>query len=320
MSTGGEGNGVTVSSPAATIDGGDLLRRRQQLHALFTLVLSFFGLIAGIAAIPWVGFHAIDFLMLVVMYALTMTGVAVGFHILLSHRGFEAPSAVRVTLAILGSMAGQGPPLYWATNHRLHHGSSDGEGDLHSPWVEADGRALSRLRGLWHAHVGWMFDHAPANPLRFSKDLLRNAALTRTSQLYYLWLVLGVVLPALAGLALAGLRGLFSGLVWGGLARMCLVQHATFAGNSICHFLGEHTYDTGDRSTNVLWLTIPTWGGAMHNTHHAFPSSPVVGFRWWHLDLGGWIVCGLERLGLAASLRVPSEDQRQAALVRGRRA
>jgi len=303
--------GLEASNQPFTI-GGAALRRRQRVHALATLVVSFLALLGGLAAIPFVGFNRLDAAMLFTMYALTMTGVAVGFHILLAHRAFRTTAGVRVVLTVLGSMAGQGPALYWATNHRLHHGRSDDEGDLHSPWAFRDGAARSGLRALWHAHVGWMFAHDPANPLRFSKDLLRDLTLTRVSQLYYVWLVLGIALPAAIGFAIAGPRGLWSGVVWGGLARMCLVQHATFAGNSICHRFGARTYDTGDRSTNVLWLTVPTWGGAMHNTHHAFPSSPVVGFAWWHLDIGGWIVLGLARLGLASDVRIPTKEQQRA--------
>jgi stearoyl-CoA desaturase (delta-9 desaturase) len=285
------------------------------MHAFTTLVVSFIAVLAGVGAVPWLGFNWLDLSMLSVMYALTMTGVAVGFHLLFSHRAFRAGPGLRASLAILGSMAGQGSVLYWASNHRLHHGRSDQPGDLHSPWVDGAGRTQTALRGLWHAHLGWMFAHDPANHLRLSKDLLRDTLLTRINQLYYSWLALGVLLPSLVGYALAGPRGLWSGLIWGGLARMCFVQHATFSGNSICHHFGVHTYDTGDRSTNVVWLTIPTWGGAMHNTHHAFPSSALVGFEWWHLDIAGWIILALERLAVVDMVRRPTEQQRCAALM-----
>lgn len=295
-----------------TVSGAGL-RLQQHLHALLTLGLGLAATITGVCAIPWLGFRALDLTMLIAMYALTMTGVAVGFHLLFAHRAFRAGRVVRALLAVAGSMAGQGPVLYWASNHRLHHARSDASGDLHSPWIDAAGRPSSGIRGFWHAHVGWMFAHDPANHMRLSKDLLRDATLTRINQLYYAWLVLGLLLPALTGFALEGPRGLWSGLIWGGLARMCLVQHATFAGNSICHRFGTHTYDTGDRSTNVIWLTIPTWGGAMHNTHHAFPSSAIVGFEWWHLDIAGWVILLLERIGLAHDVRRPTEQQIAAA-------
>ncbi len=305
---------ASIAPPSATIATvrGGALHRRQLAHAYVTLGLGAAGLVGGLVAIPRLGVTWLDAAMLGTMYALTMTGVAVGFHNLFSHRAFRTSAAIRVTLAILGSMAGQGPVVYWATNHRLHHGKSDEAGDMHSPWVGPDREAHAGLRGFWHSHVGWMFTHDPANPLRFSKDLLRDTTLGRINGLYYLWVILGLVLPSVVGFALDGTRGLWSGIVWGGLARMCLVQHATFAGNSVCHLVGEHTYDTGDRSTNVWWLTIPTWGGAMHNTHHAFPSSPVVGFAWWHFDIGGFIVRALVRLGLASEIRVPTAAQRSA--------
>ncbi|WP_224361032.1 acyl-CoA desaturase [Hyalangium versicolor] len=307
-----DGQEVRTSSAAQrlTIDGR-AVRTRQRLHALVTLIVPFLG--SGVALVGAFlhGFKAVEIALLVGMYAVTMMGVDVGYHRLFSHRSFKAHPLLRAMLAVFGSMAAQGPVIYWASNHRLHHARSDSEEDLHSPYLDERGQQRGVVSGLWHAHVGWMFGHAPANPIRLAKDLLRDTTLTRINQLYYLWVLIGLGVPTLIGGLVAGsVSGAVSGLLWGGLVRMFLVQHATFAGNSFCHVFGTRPFQTGDWSTNNLWLVIPTFGGAMHNTHHAFPSSAFVGFRWWHFDLGGGLIRGFERAGLASDVKVPPPEAR----------
>ncbi|ADO73863.1 Delta-9 acyl-lipid desaturase 2 [Stigmatella aurantiaca DW4/3-1] len=287
------------------------MRTRQRLHALVSLFLPLAGTLLTLARLFTQGLLAADLGLLVLMYTVTMTGVDVGYHRLFSHRSFKARSSLRALLAVCGSMAAQGPPIYWASNHRLHHARSDTEDDLHSPHVNGEGQRRGRLAGLWHSHAGWMFGHTPANPIRLAKDLLRDTTLTRINQLYYLWVMLGLLLPTALGGLLAGTwQGAWSGFLWGGLARMFFVQHATFSGNSLCHFFGSRPHRTGDWSTNNLWLVIPTFGGAMHNNHHAFPSSAFVGSRWWHFDLGGGLIRLFAKLGLASGIKVPSPEAR----------
>lgn len=301
-----------TAAPRLTIDGR-AVRSQQRLHACATLVLPLAGALLALATLVTRGPRPLEFALLVGMYSVTMMGVDVGYHRLFSHRSFKAHPLLRGLLAVCGAMAAQGPVVYWASNHRLHHARSDTDEDLHSPHVDAKGRRRGILAGLWHAHVGWMFEHEPANPIRLAKDLLRDTALMRLNALYPVWVLLGLLLPTVVGGLLEGSwSGAGSGLLWGGLTRMCLVQHATFAGNSLCHYFGSRPYPTGDESTNNLWLVVPTFGGAMHNTHHAFPSSAFVGFRWWHFDLGGGLIRLFARLGLASDLKEPSPETRQA--------
>jgi stearoyl-CoA desaturase (delta-9 desaturase) len=288
-----------------TIDGR-AVRTRQRLHALATLVLPFAGFVAAAFGVVAHGFRALEIALLVGMYTISMMGVDVGYHRLFSHRSFKAHPALRAVLAVLGSTAAQGPVLYWATNHRLHHATSDTEADLHSPYVDEHGRPRGTLRGFWHAHIGWQFGHEPANPLRLAKDLMRDTTLMRLSQLYHVWILAGLALPAAIGALVGGWRGAWAGCLWGGLVRIFLVQHATFAGNSICHMFGSRPHPTKDWSTNNLLLVVPTFGGAMHNNHHAFPSSAAVGTRWWHFDLGGWLIRGFAAVGLASDVRLGS--------------
>jgi stearoyl-CoA desaturase (delta-9 desaturase) len=305
--------GTPASPPARAADrltiDGRAVRTRQRLHAYASLLVPLAGTVVAVVQAWRHGLGALELLLLVGMYAVTMMGVDTGFHRLFSHRSYKAHPALRALLAISGSMAAQGPVIYWAANHRLHHARSDTEEDLHSPQVDARGKPLGALRGLWHAHVGWMSGHAPANPLRLGKDLLRDTALGRINQLYYAWVALGLLLPAAVAGALTGSwEGAGSGLLWGGLVRIFLVQHATFAGNSLCHFFGSQPYRTGDGSRNTPWLVIPTFGGAMHNTHHAFPSSAITGFRWWHCDISGWLIRGFAAVGFAWEVKAPPPE------------
>jgi stearoyl-CoA desaturase (Delta-9 desaturase) len=289
-----------------TIDGR-AVRARQRLHAYATLLVPLAGTLLALMEAVTHGLGRLEAALLVGMYAVTMMGVDTGYHRLFSHRSFKAHPALRALLAVCGSMAAQGPVIYWAANHRLHHSRSDTEEDLHSPRVDENGQRRGSLSGLWHAHAGWMFSHAPANPLRLGKDLLRDLTLGRINQLYYLWVLLGLLVPAALGGLLTGTwAGAGSGLLWGGLVRMFLVQHATFAGNSLCHLFGRQPHGTGDGSTDNLWLTLPTFGGALHNTHHAFPSSAFLGPRWWHFDISGWLIRTFAALGLAWDVKAPA--------------
>ncbi|HUK42498.1 MAG TPA: hypothetical protein VLX11_15700, partial [Candidatus Acidoferrales bacterium] len=64
-------------------------------------------------------------------------GIGMGYHRLLTHRGFKAPKWFEYFLTICAVTALEGGPLLWVTTHRIHHQFSDKEGDPHSP---RDGR------------------------------------------------------------------------------------------------------------------------------------------------------------------------------------
>jgi stearoyl-CoA desaturase (delta-9 desaturase) len=238
----------------------------------------------------------------------TVSGLAgtVGFHRLLAHRAFQVRPSVKVLLAVFGSMAGQGPPIYWVALHRQHHSFSDRPGDPHSPHLFGDG-FRDQFRGLWHAHIGWMFDHELPDSARYAPDLLRDRALSKVNSLYHLWLVIGLAIPTVIDGAVTGtLRGAFLGFLWGGLARLFLGEHLIWSINSLCHFYGTRPFKVSDHSANNVWLSFITFGEALHNNHHAFPSSAAFGLRWWQLDPGKWLIRLLEKLHLAWDVKLPS--------------
>jgi stearoyl-CoA desaturase (delta-9 desaturase) len=241
-----------------------------------------------------------DILVLALSYAVIGTGITVGFHRLLTHRSFKCHRLLRAGFAALGSAAAEGPVIDWVATHRKHHQFSDEKGDPHSPHGHGTGW-MGALRGLAHAHVGWVFsDMEVADENRYAKDLLADPLIRFVDRTFVLWVVAGLGAAFGLGVALTGtVAGGLTALLWGGAARIFLMHHATFSINSLCHFFGRKDWDTGDESRNLAWLAIPTWGEAWHNNHHAFPTSYRHGLRRWQLDPSAAIIRTLEILGLA---------------------
>src|SRR3954464_15075915 len=215
-----------------------------------------------------VGFH--DLALLLVMYVITGFGVTVGFHRMLTHRSFRTSKPVEYLLAAAGSMAVQGPVINWVADHRKHHAHTDEEGDPHSPHVGRGAGILGAVRGLLHAHVGWLVsDHGQAERTRYARALAEDPGM-RAINRSFLWIVaLGLALPAVAGYLITGrLSGALTGLLWGGLVRIFLLHHVTWSINSICHFFGRRRFAVEDHSTNVWWLALPSFGEAWHHNHH----------------------------------------------------
>jgi stearoyl-CoA desaturase (Delta-9 desaturase) len=242
-----------------------------------------------------------DILILAITYVVIGTGVTVGFHRLLTHRSFKTSRLVRAGFAALGSAAAEGPVIDWVATHRKHHQFSDVEGDPHSPHTDHGSGWRGALRGLAHAHIGWVFsDMEVADERRYAKDLLADPMIRFVDRTFVLWVALGLAFPFGLGVALTGtVAGGLTGLLWGGAARIFFLHHATFSINSLCHFFGRRDYDTGDQSRNLAWLAIPTWGEAWHNNHHAFPTSYRHGLRRWQIDPSAGVIRLMEMTGLA---------------------
>jgi stearoyl-CoA desaturase (Delta-9 desaturase) len=264
-----------------------------------------------------------DLLILTVMYMLTAVGVTVGFHRLLTHRAFQTHAWLRHLLALLGSMSLQGGVIDWVADHRKHHTFTDEDGDPHSPHA-GHGAGLGGIaRGLWHAHVGWLFQtHGQASSRRFAPDLLEDPTMRRINRAFPLIALFTFVLPLLLGLTFSGgsWRAALTALLWGGLVRIFLVHHITWSINSICHFFGSRRFATNDQSTNVFWLALPSLGEAWHHNHHAFPRSAFHGLRWYELDPSGWLILMLARVGLAWDVVRVTPEREHAKLADGRMA
>jgi stearoyl-CoA desaturase (Delta-9 desaturase) len=260
----------------------------------------------------WQGIlHASDLIVFGILYLATALGITVGFHRLLTHRSFKTTAPVRALLAILGSAAIEGPVIAWVADHRKHHAFSDRPGDPHSPHVDHGVGWLGALRGLLHAHVGWIFIHTQRGlKSRYAPDLQRDRVVSFVDRTFLVWAVAGLGVAFGLGVAIGGtvVAGL-TALLWGGAVRVFFVHHITYSINSLCHFFGRRSFDTPDESRNLAWLAPFSLGEAWHNNHHAFPTSAVHGLGRWQLDPSALVIGGLERLGLAWDVVRPTPER-----------
>ncbi len=302
-------------SPARVTDSEGpapaVTRRPEQV---ITAIIVFAPLLAlGIAVVlawGW-GIRPRDVGIALALYGLTGYGVTVGFHRLFAHRSFRAPRPIRVVLAVAGSMTFQGPVIGWVADHRRHHAFTDTDGDPHSPHCYGEG-FIARGRGLWHAHVGWLFDNDPTSQSRYARDLVADRDLVVIDRLFPVWCALSLAIPFALGWLIGGtLAAAGTALLWGGAVRICLLHHVTWSINSLCHTFGRRPYRTHDRSTNLSALSVISLGESFHNTHHAFPSSARHGLDRGQLDSSAALIRGLERIGWVSHVRQPGFERRQ---------
>lgn len=259
-----------------------------------TLALLHAGAVAACFYFEWRWLLAAAFL----YWVATGLGISMGYHRLLTHRGYQVPLPLEYFFAACGALSLQGGPIFWAAVHRIHHQNSDKPGDPHSP-----------RDGPWWAHMGWVLhgasDHWNTPKMaRYAPDLARHR--------FYLWLnryhwapsaALGALLLALGGLPL---------MLWGLCARVVFSLHATWLVNSATHLWGARRFATRDNSRNNWWVALITFGEGWHNNHHAHPSSARHGLAWYEFDVS-WIQIQMLRvLGVARSVRAATLDPPQA--------
>ena len=259
-----------------------------------------------------------DLAIFLALYVATGLGVTVGFHRLLTHRSFRTSAPMRGLLAILGTMSVEGPVISWVADHRKHHAYTDRVGDPHSPHVDHGQGWRGALRGLAHAHVGWLFDHQQRGAReRFAPDLIADPAVAFVDRTFALWSLLGLAIPFGLGALLGGsVDAGLEGLLWGGAVRIFVLHHVTYSINSLCHFFGRRRFATDDHSRNLLWLAPLSFGEAWHNNHHAFPTSAFHGMGRLELDLSGIVIAGLERAGLVWDVQRVGRERRLAKALR----
>lgn len=245
------------------------------------------------------------------LHAVSLLGVEMGFHRLFAHRAFKAGRGLKIFLAVAGSFAFQGPPLWWASIHRKHHQHSDQPGDPHSMYLSDPQRRLT-LRGILHAHIGWIWTARSIGRGGFAnraKDLYQDKDLLWIHMRYPLFLSASLVLPPLVFGLLQGAQSALLAFIWISLARVFFANHLTYwCINSVTHGVGTRAYDTPDRSTNVGALTFFTFGQSWHNNHHAYPASAVMNHQRWQLDPGAWCLAVWEKCGWATNVIRPPLD------------
>ena len=242
--------------------------------------------------------------MLVGNWIVGSIGVGLGWHRLLTHRGFKAPKWLEYTLSIFATMSVQDPPNNWIATHRMHHAFTDTDKDPHSI-----------KPGFWWAQIGWILwgtaqDHDAATLQRYIPDLLKDKWHTVISRYFYV----PIIVSALILFAIGG----WTMVVWGVFARVVVGWHTTWFVNSLAHIYGPRPYDTGDNSTNNWFVAILTFGEGWHNNHHMSPTSARHGLKWYQFDMN-WIAIRIfEKLGWATNIRIfepekPAVELKQAA-------
>jgi stearoyl-CoA desaturase (Delta-9 desaturase) len=278
---------------------------------------------AAIAGVPFAGLllalwlawgHGVglaDALLMVGLYVVTGLGVTAGFHRCFTHRSFSAAPALRVVLALAGSMSFQGGVIGWVATHRRHHAFTDRPGDPHSPYRYGTSlRGL--LRGLLHAHLGWMFRDDPTPVHRYAPDLQADRAMRVLTRAFPALCVLSLALPFGLGWAIGGsLYAALTALLWAGLVRVTLLQHVTWSVNSLCHLLGNRPFKTRrfDRATNLWPLALLSFGESWHNLHHSDPTCARHGVDRLQIDLSAGAIRIFERLGWATNVRWPASGR-----------
>jgi stearoyl-CoA desaturase (Delta-9 desaturase) len=313
---------LPTTAPSAKPDARPLVEGAQSSSILVALwafvVLPFVALIAAIP-VAWGGWLSwTDVVIAIVWYVVSGLGITVGFHRYLTHGSFKAKRWLRVTLAVAGSFAVQGNVTQWVADHRRHHAFSDVEGDPHSPW-RFGSTVWGLTKGLFYAHMGWLFHRELSNRARFAPDLLRDRDLQKVDKLFPAMVAMSVLAPALiGGLVTWSWQGALTALFWAGLVRIGLLHHVTWAINSVCHVYGERPFEVrqGDKAANFWPLAILSFGESWHNLHHADPTSARHGVLRGQIDSTARVIWFFEKLGAAYDVRWPKPERIAAKLVK----
>lgn len=215
-------------------------------------------------------------------------GIGIGYHRLLTHRGFTTSKWMTRFLATCGTLGLQSGPISWVTTHRLHHAFTDTDKDPHSP-----------INGVFWSHIGWIFQGTAQNQpqavrQRYSPDLLKDPYLVFIDKWYWVSTVL------LAGVLYA--IGGWTMVVWAIVARIVVSWHFTWMVDSVTHIWGSRRFETRDTSTNNGLVAAVTFGEGWHNNHHAYPRSAKHGFTAREIDLNWYQLQLMEKLGLISNV------------------
>jgi len=216
-------------------------------------------------------------------------GIGMGFHRLLTHRGYKVPKVVEYFLVTCGTLALEGGPIQWVTTHRIHHAHTDRHGDPHTP-----------RDGGWWAHIGWILrgtaqDHDDATRKRYASDLIKDR--------YYRWLDHYYWVPSIALIIVLLIFGGWGVMLWGVFLRVTVGLHSTWLVNSATHLWGKRRFVTAEDSRNSWWVALLTFGEGWHNNHHAFPTSARHGLKWYEIDLNWWGIRVLQLVGVARAIK-----------------
>ncbi len=310
---------VLQQQPAEPAAPKPLTTGRQSVGIIAALwlfvTIPFAALVAAIPALWGWGVNWIDVVLLVVFYTICNFGVGVGFHRYFTHGSFKAKRWVRVMLAVAGSASIEGTTTQWVADHRRHHQFSDLEGDPHSPWRYGE-TFWGLTKGLWYAHVGWLFHREMSNRERFAPDLVADTDIRRVDQAFGAIVAASTLLPAvIGGLVTWSWSGALSAFFWAGLVRIGLMHHVTWSINSVCHVYGERPFDSRDKAANFWPLAILSFGESWHNLHHADPTCARHGVLRGQIDINARLIWIFEKFGWVSNVRWPSTTRLRGKMV-----
>jgi stearoyl-CoA desaturase (Delta-9 desaturase) len=289
---------LSSESIAGVIAKSDADRKRSNIVLIVFSVLT----VIGFAVPIWIVSHPLSWVEIsafILFYLMSIMGISISRHRYLTHRSFETSRPMRVVLCFLGVSGGPGSLVMWVADHRRHHAHTDRCGDVHSPVVDDHCHDIDSLKGFWHAHLGWMRDDTRTDPKIWAKDLLDDPIVMFFSRTSLYWFFGSLfVLPGLYGLILGGPEHVISTILVGGLLRGAVYSQAALAVNSIGHTMGTRRFEQDNTSTNNAIVALVSLGEGWHNNHHRFPRSAYFGIAWYEIDVMGYIISLMERLGL----------------------
>ncbi|WP_327048008.1 acyl-CoA desaturase [Microbispora sp. NBC_01189] len=269
-------------------------------------------ILAVFAAVPFAwgwGLGWTDLAIAGVFYVVSGLGVTVGYHRYFTHGSFKANRPLKIALGIAGSLSLEMSVLDWVAAHRKHHKFSDKEGDPHSPWRFGPG-FKSMCKGLLYAHIGWLFESERVNRAKYAPDLMKDPDVMKLHRAFPALAITSLLLPGiLGGLISWSWQGAVTAFFWGTVIRIGLLHHVTWSINSICHVFGEEVFESRDKSRNVWWLAIPSFGESWHNLHHSDPTCARHGALKGQIDLSAGVIRWFEKAGWARDVRWPTPER-----------
>jgi fatty-acid desaturase len=250
------------------------------------MVIFHAGAIAALFTFSWTAL----FVALLLWWISGSLGIGMGFHRLLTHRGYKTPKVVEYFLTLCGTLTVEGGNIDWVVTHRIHHAHTDAPGDPHTP-----------RDGSWWAHMGWVLTgtaqkHGEEVMMRYAPDLMKDKFQVWLNRFYWVpQVILGITLFALGGWTL---------MLWGIFLRVTVGFHATWLVNSATHMWGSRRFETTDDSTNLWWVALLTFGEGWHNNHHAHPTAARHGLTWYEIDMNWWGIRTLQLMGLARDIKL----------------
>lgn len=269
----------------------------QGINWITTIFMALFhiGAVAALFFFSWKVF----FVTLFLWWVSFGWGIGMGYHRLLTHRGFKTPKWMEYFLTVCATLALEGGPIFWVATHRIHHQKSDRDGDPHSP-----------REGLWWSHAGWIITgsamhHDTAILKRYVPDLSKDRFHVLLTKYHWIpQVVLGIMLLAY-GFATGGIVTGIAYVLWGVFLRVTFGLHWTWAVNSVTHVWGSRRFKTRDDSTNNWWVAAFSFGEGWHNNHHAHAQAARHGIAWYEFDVNWYGICALKALGLAWDVKLP---------------